>query len=260
MLEQSNRAGSHDEMDSGVTGWIKCCLLGVMSLCLHVAAAEPAVRLLTEDDPPFNYPNEHGGVTGISTEMVTETFRRAGIPYSIEIMPWLRAYNLAQVDSKTCLYSTTRNDEREKRFQWVGPLLKNDWAVFAGPRSPPGVQDMAALKSFSIGGYRGDAVALYLQNRGYKIEYTSDDVLNLRKLMAGHIDFWASGIYHAHFLAEHERLGPLRQVATFSSSYLYLACHPQTPPATLARLNAALDAMRHDGFIDALKKRYLTPP
>ncbi|UTH76406.1 ABC transporter substrate-binding protein [Chromobacterium sp. IIBBL 290-4] len=224
-----------------------------------LAQAEP-IRLLTENDAPFNLPDEHGGVTGISSEMVMEMFRRAGIDYRIDMLPWARAYNLAQTDPRACLFSTTRMPEREKLFVWIGPLLKNDWAVFAGPRSPSGPQTMDSLRPYAIGGYRGDAVAQYLLDRGYKLDIVSDDVLNLRKLMAGHIDFWASGVYHAHYLAEHERLGPLRQVAVFSTSYLYLACHPQTPFRRVARLNAALDAMQKDGFMDSVKKRYLAAP
>ncbi|QEL56831.1 substrate-binding periplasmic protein [Chromobacterium paludis] len=235
-------------------------LLVALTLFSLPAAAGRPLRLLTEDDPPFNYPDDHGGITGISTEMVTEAFRRAGLSYTMQVMPWLRAYRLAQSDKHACLFSTTRNAEREKQFQWVGPLLKNDWAVFAGPRSPAAIRNMQALRPYRIGGYRGDAVALYLQNRGYKLEYTSDDVLNLRKLMAGHIDFWASGIYHAHDLAKHAHLGPLRKVAVFSTSYLYLACHPQIPPDTLTRLSAALHAMQKDGFVGKLKKRYLDSP
>ncbi|WP_158253701.1 substrate-binding periplasmic protein [Chromobacterium alticapitis] len=241
-------------MESRTRGLLACWL----ALWLQFAAAE--TRLLTEDDPPFNYPDGSGGITGISTEMVSEAFRRAGLRYSIALMPWLRAYLQAQTDANACLFSTTRNEEREPLFQWVGPLLKNDWAVFAGPRSPRSARDMEALRPYRIGGYRGDAVALYLQNRGYRLEYTSDDALNLRKLMAGHIDFWASGIYHARFLSKRERTGPLRQVAVFSSSYLYLACHPHMPPDIPQRLNAALDDMRRDGYVDALKKRYLAGP
>jgi len=235
-------------------------LLGMLIFITQNAMADSPVRLLTEDDPPFNYVTQQTGITGISTEIVLEIFRRAGIAYNIEIMPWQRAYNLAQLDLNICLFSTTRTEEREKLFQWIGPLLKNDWGVFAGPHSPPAVHDLTALRGFTIGGYRGDAVALYLQNRGYQLTYTSDDILNLRMLMAGRIDFWASGIYHAHFLAEQEHVTQLRLVANFSSSYLYLACHPQMPAAKTALLSAAMETMRQDGYIEALKKRYLNSP
>ncbi|POZ63844.1 hypothetical protein [Chromobacterium alticapitis] len=85
-----------------------------------LAQAEPA-RWLTDNDAPFNLPDAHGGVTGISSEMVM--FRRAGIDYRIEMQPWARAYNLAQIDPRACLFSTTRTPGREKLFVWIGPLL-----------------------------------------------------------------------------------------------------------------------------------------
>ncbi|WP_152681989.1 substrate-binding periplasmic protein [Chromobacterium subtsugae] len=245
---------------TSVAAWLKTMVAAALALACPASAAAEPVWLLTENDAPFNLPDKRGGVTGIVSEMVMEMFRRAGIAYRIDLLPWARAYQLAQTDPRACLFATTRTAEREKRFVWIGPLLQNDWAVFAGPRSPAGPQDMASLRGYAIGGYRGDAVAQYLIDRGYKLEIVSDDVLNLRKLQAGHIDFWASGVYHAHYLAEHEHLGPLRQVAVFSTSYLYLACHPQTPFRRVSRLNAALEAMRNDGFMDSVKKRYLDPP
>ncbi|MGC0151227.1 substrate-binding periplasmic protein [Chromobacterium vaccinii] len=235
--------------------WLLCG-----GLALASAAAGGAVRLLTEDDPPFNYPDGRGGVAGAATEMVAEMFRRAGVDYRIELLPWARAYQQALLETDACLYATTRTAERERRFVWIGPLLQNDWAIFAGPQSPPGGNDIERLRGYRIGGYRGDAVAQYLLDRGFKLDILSDDVLNLRKLMLGRIDFWASGVYHARFLARRERLGPLREVAVFSSSRLYLACQPRMPAAVTGRLAIALASMQRDGFLERIKKRYQATP
>ena len=38
--------------------------------------------------------------------MVVETAKRANIPYTIEVLPWSRAYLRAQAERDTCLFAT----------------------------------------------------------------------------------------------------------------------------------------------------------
>ncbi|UUZ51013.1 hypothetical protein LP420_16260 [Massilia sp. B-10] len=55
---------------------------------------------------------------------------RAAIDYEIEILPWKRAWFLAQSRSDTCIYSVSRIPEREKLFKWIGPINTSDWTLF----------------------------------------------------------------------------------------------------------------------------------
>ena len=108
-----------------------------------------ALTLLTEENPPFNYV-ENGKLTGLVTDLVTDAMKRANVPYTMEVLPWNRAYVRAQSEKDTCLFATARLDNREKLFLWVGPLANNLWAVYgrgdfagnvlAAPR-PQGVPD-----------------------------------------------------------------------------------------------------------------------
>ena len=40
-----------------------------------------ALTLLTEENPPFNY-TENGKLTGLVTDLVVETVKRANVPYT----------------------------------------------------------------------------------------------------------------------------------------------------------------------------------
>jgi polar amino acid transport system substrate-binding protein len=232
-----------------------------LAVCILVANAQadsfPSVRLLTEDDPPFNLVDASGHIGGVSTEMVREIFKRAAIPYSLELKPWARVYNMALSDKTACLYSTTRSKERENLFQWVGPLLENPWALYGGPLSPKKIHSLEDARAFTIGGYIDDAVAQYLIDRGFSVELAADDLSNVRKLAVGHIDFWATGIYHGRYMTTRENMPQLRPVLIYSSSVLYLACNRAMPDAQIQRLNQALDSMQHDGFMARVRKRYL---
>ena len=91
-----------------------------------------ALTLTTEDYPPFNIVDAKSQqVSGISTEKVIEVMARAKESYTITAYPWVRAYQLAQKERDTCVFSTTRTPERVALFQWVGPLVKNNWYIFA---------------------------------------------------------------------------------------------------------------------------------
>jgi len=217
----------------------------------------PTMHLLTEQYPPFNMTLTNGDVGGMATDVVRELFRRAKLPYQIELQPWIRAFNTAVIENNTCVYSTTRTDNRERQFKWIGPLVENTWALYAGPSSPKGIAALEDARRYTIGGYNGDAESQYLIGLGFNVELTPTDDLNVRKLLAGHIDFWATSKPRGTYLINQLKADQVKQILTFNSVFLYLACNPNVPDATIRRLNDALSTMQHDGFYEQLHKRYL---
>ncbi|WP_201282309.1 substrate-binding periplasmic protein [Chromobacterium phragmitis] len=230
-------------------------LLGALSGCARAEAASPRMRLLTEDYPPFNMPQEGGKLGGLCTDILRELFLRAGISYSMELLPWLRAYAIAQQEDNSCVYSTTRTPGREAQFKWVGPLVSNSWSLFAGPHSPEGVAVLEDARAYTIGSYKGSGMSQYLADLGYKLELARADELNARKLVAGHIDFWASGEFSGGYIAAANHL-PIRLLFSFNTVQMYLACNPRVDERIVQKLNKTLVGMQRDGAVDALRKRY----
>jgi polar amino acid transport system substrate-binding protein len=222
-----------------------------------LAAGRQSLQLLTEEYPPFNMTLADGQVGGMATDIVRELFRRAGIGFSIESEPWIRAFNTAVLENNTCVYSTTRTDNREHQFKWIGPLLENPWVLYAGPHSPPVGLDLESVRRYPIGGYTGDAVAQYLIARGFNVELTPNDELNARKLAGGRIDFWATGKYLGASIVRKQKLEGLRPVLVFNVAFMYLACNPGVANTVVYRLNGLLDGMRQDGFVARTTRRYL---
>lgn len=231
-------------------------LAGGLAFCAGMARAG-GLRLLTEDYPPFNMVDGKGQITGLATDVVRELFKRSDIPYKIELQPWIRAFNTAVLENNTCVYSTTRSDNREHQFKWVGPLFENPWVLYAGPNSPKAVYDLESVRRYKIGGYGGDAVAQFLIARGFNVELTPSDALNARKLALGRVDFWATGKYLGHDLVRREKLTQLKPVLVFNTAFMYLACNPGVPDQTVYRLNAILSGMQQEGVVARISKRYL---
>ncbi|MFZ6678273.1 substrate-binding periplasmic protein [Undibacterium sp. Tian12W] len=214
--------------------------------------------LVTEDYPPFNIVNpKTGEVTGLSTEKVQELMRRAGEKYSITAYPWARSIQMAQNNPDTCVFSTSRTPGREQLYKWVGPLVKNNWVIFAradDTRHPKTLED---LRIYTIGSYRNDAIAEYFSLKGFNTELASTDADNPRKMLAGRFDFWASGELLGWEILKQQGLTKMVvQLFTFNQTEMYLACNTTMSQAKIEKWNQILKEMDKDGTSAAIEKRY----
>lgn len=237
---------------------MKTLILALLCSSGSALAADAAhLKLLTEDYPPFNMADSGGRVIGLSTEIVRQLLQRAGISYDIELLPWVRAFNRAVLEPGTCVYSTTRTEQREHQFKWIGPVVENPWVLYARNDNKTPVPALEAVRPYRLGGYSGDAIAQYLIGKNFEVDLSSADVQNVRKLLAGRIDFWATGKYSGALLAEREKAGAsIRPVLTFNTTLMYLACNPRMEDRTVSLLNDTLERMRRDGSVARIAARY----
>jgi len=213
-----------------------------------------ALTLLTEENPPFNYV-ENGKLTGLVTGLVVDAMKRANVPYTMEVLPWNRAYMRAQAEKDTCLFATARLDNREKLFNWVGPLASNLWAVYGRGDFAGTVRQLPDLKSYRIGGVVNDAKVEYMKENGVtNIRQAPEDRLNPPRLFLAaedpnRIDLWVTGFYGARDVARVAKVSDLKLVFILREIPLYLACSPQTSPAVVKALSDAVDKMRAEGVL-----------
>ena len=227
-----------------------------VGLLLSSGTGGHGLTLTTEESPPFNYSVDGGKtVVGSATQAIHELFKRANMDYTISLYPWVRAYKMAQTEADTCVFSTTRTEEREKSFVWVGPVALNSWVLFALADSSIKLETLEDAKKYTIGGYRGDALTLFLKEQKFSIDEAYYDAQNPKKLSGGRIDLWATGIQTGPFFAEQMKIG-IKPVLRIKKTELYLACNPAVAPETIARLNAALQSMVKDGTTAKIFKKY----
>lgn len=217
-----------------------------------------ALTIVTEEYPPFNMSDpKNGTLHGISVEKVQELMKRNQEKYSLASVPWTRAYQLALQFEDTCVFSTTRTPEREPLFKWVGPLVANNWVVFAradDTRQPKKLED---LRPYAIGGYQSDAVGEYLKHHGYRVDLASSDADNPRKLMHKRFDFWATGELLGHWLIKSSGYGgKIVPLFTFKQTEMYLACHLKMPQAKIDKWNQTLREMVQDGSVETIEQHY----
>lgn len=236
--------------------------VAIVTTLLAGAASAQALRLVTEESYPFQY-LENKKLAGMAVDVVSEMAKRAGVPVEHELMSWKDAYERAQRDRNTCVYSTARLENRERLFRWVGPIVENRWAAFGKAGATQKPKTLADLRYVRVGVLEGDAKATFLMDNGIAaaLNKVSDDALNPPKLTAnknepGKIDAWVTGYFSAQAVAAKTGVNDIEYLFTFETSPNYLACNFGVPADKLQKLSAALDAMKKDGAWQQIVDRY----
>ncbi len=232
--------------------------LFMLLLALCRIATAGSIALTTEDYPPFNMVDRSTGkISGIASDKVFTLMQRAGQPYTVNVFPWSRAYQMAQRLPNTCVFSTTRTPEREPMFKWVGPLVKNNWVLFARADDPRKPNSLEALAPYVLGVYRNDAVGEFLQANGFKTDVATLDSDNPRKLLLHRFDFWATGELLGQAILKNQGLsGQIVPRFQFKRTEMYLACHLAFDQAKIDHLNQVLKQMEQDGTAARIEAKY----
>jgi polar amino acid transport system substrate-binding protein len=232
------------------------------STAASAAAPEPRLTLLTEHSPPASMLENgniggDGKVIGSASDKLRAAMALAGVAYTMQVQPWKRAYTAALERPDTCVFSTTRLPEREHLFKWIGPTDSADWVLLGRANRHYNLTTLEDARPLRIGTYFGDARDAFLRERGFKVDPAQSDVLNPRKLLQGRIDVWAASMRRGSpVLAQNGWDGRIVPVLTFKQVDVYLACNRAVPDALVARLNAAIESMQHDGTMKKIEKQY----
>ncbi|WP_229455671.1 ABC transporter substrate-binding protein [Massilia sp. KIM] len=228
----------------------------------QAAAAAPAhagtrLYITTETSAPSSMLDK-GRVVGIATDKVREAMLRAGVTYSIELLPWKRAYTAALQRSDTCVYSTTRTPEREPLFKWVGPTDGAQWVLMGRADRQWRIGSLDEARGLRIGTYNGDARDHFLRERGLQVDAAPNDLINPRKLLLGRIDLWAASLRSgSKVLEQHGWDKQIVPVYVFNRIEVYLACNRGVPDEVVNRLNAAFAEIARDGTGRRIERAYV---
>jgi len=219
------------------------------------------ILVVTEEFAPYNFTDETGNITGLSTEIVREVFKRAKLDHAIESQPWARAYRTAQDNSNVAIYSIGRNEEREKLFRWVGVVATWDMYLYKlKSRTDVQASKVADLKSYILGGVRDDVRTMYLLKEGFAVDIVTDDISNIKKLQIGRIDAFATDEMALMALAKKggvdfnsmEKLLKLDKLSTGLS----MAFSLKTPEETVEKCRVALESMKKDGSFNKIAAKW----
>jgi polar amino acid transport system substrate-binding protein len=223
------------------------------------AVDKPVLKLYTEDSPPGNY-IDNGQPAGFSVDIVREILRRQKQPDTITVVPWARGYTLAMTDPNVALFSTSRLPEREKSFQWVGPLYTQTWAFYAKKGTAIRMDSLDEAKKVArIGTYLKDAKEQFLKSRGFQnLVSANRNSSNVKHLLKGNIDLWVSSDFNMPYQVEQagENPGMLERVYAFRKVDNFIAFSLKTPTAVAHKWQKYLDEIKEDGTYAMICRKY----
>lgn len=141
------------------------------------------LNYLTENFPPYNY-GATGNLSGVSIDILELIFDELNIDLSqadIEMTNWYTAYEKAQNEPGTVLFSMVRNDDRENIFKWLGPIAPHKETIISFSGGGVKIYDDADLNQYLIGVVTGYPSYGILRDKGVDpgniVEYDSIDEL-----------------------------------------------------------------------------------
>jgi polar amino acid transport system substrate-binding protein len=219
----------------------------------------PTLKLYTEDSPPGSF-SDNGKPAGFAVEIVREILKRRRHPDTIAIVPWSRGYTLAQSGPNVALFSTSRTEQRENRFHWVGPLYTQTWVLYGRKGADIRIRSLEDAKKIGrIGTYLRDAKGQYLQSMGFtNLVNTNRNSSNIRHLIEGNIDLWASSDFNMPYLARQAGFDPddLEAVVPIRRVSNYIAFSLGTPLALVRDWQQCLDDIKMDGTYMRIARKY----
>ncbi len=239
----------------------RCCsILGALLASLVAATAAAELQLLTEEAPPTSFMQD-GELRGMAVEVVRALILRTGDQAQIKLLPWTRAYHLAQQQADTGLFATVRTPEREGKFQWVGPILLGTTSFYSlksrnlhfdsleavaasGPLALP--KQWYTYETLSARGLKNlygvtSAKSMVTMLRHGRVQLIATEDLTLK-------DELASGGLRPDQVQAH---------LPFMRSAYYIAFSPNTDARVVERWQRELSAMRKDGEFEAIFRRWL---
>lgn len=214
--------------------------------------------------PPIDWQEEEK-IVGAGIEILEMIFQELGIEVeSRYVGPWKRVLvNLedGEIDVMCGLYLT---EERKEFAEFTEPFSDDNVTIFVwhDRAFPFETWDDLQGKIFGdiLGASRGQEFEKWREQHNAKIEYVSDNLLNLKKLEVGRIDcFIASYYLGIMYIRKHGYEGkiiPLKKPV--STQQLRYAFSKKSPFVKyLPQINQHIQKMRENGRVEAIFQKHL---
>jgi polar amino acid transport system substrate-binding protein len=219
----------------------------LLSACM-TGCSQAGLRVISEENPPYNFTDETGNITGQSTEIVRQIVSKTGSQVAIEILPWTQGYSIVQKEPNTVLYSTSRIPQREGLFKWVGPIGSADnwfYSKLGADFTIATLDDAKKVKSIAV--YKDDSNQIFLQGQGFtNLDICQDATECIKKLVDGKVDLWLGPAQGLEFIAYGAGINPAEIVAVkfVRRADWYIAFNKETPDTIIQAWQQALDDLK----------------
>lgn len=214
------------------------------------------LNFVTEIYPPYNFVDQ-GKLKGKSVDLLLDVANVLDLPLSvknIKVLPWARAYKMAETGPNVVLFSTTRTKKREEKFQWAGPITSTRVVLLAKKNLGINIQTEADVKKYRIGVIRDDIGDQLIQD----MEVEDNNVFRnskadrlARMLSGGRIQLWAYEENVARWSIEKAGLNnnDFEVVYVLNESELFFTFSKDVPKKIVDQFQLAIDKVKKDSDV-----------
>lgn len=217
------------------------------------ARAESWIVASEDAFPPYSFTRD-GRRAGIDVEIVEAALKAIGVTAQHQALPWSRVIYSIDHDLVDFGFQFVGTAERFARWNMV-PLNRMSQTVLALPyQSAFDYTDLADLRGMTIGvvqGYRYDPA--FDQASHFRRESAEDNLLNLRKLVAGRLDAVVGDLLTLHYLARENGLAAqIRYAEKPIAAVPRYAAFPQARAERAQRFADGMKQITDDGTLAAI--------
>ena len=179
--------------------------LALMLALAHPAQADSHLRMATLEYPPYS--SQHLPNGGSIVELTRRAFAVRGHSVQIDFLPWARVR--AELGNRNYQGALALWPEEIKEEQLIAsrPLFYSELGVFIRNDYPLQFSALQELTGKTLGAVRGYGYPQHVFESGLTLEYSVDDISNLRKLKAKRFDMvLLERIVGNHLIAHDEHL------------------------------------------------------
>ncbi|MCQ8878866.1 transporter substrate-binding domain-containing protein [Pseudoalteromonas shioyasakiensis] len=238
----------------------------MLLLCGQFAYAVQTLTIYTEQFPPYNFSNK-GQLQGINLDITRTLCERVKVECQFELLPWARAYQLAQNNSAAGLVSTARTVQRETLFQWVGPLVSSRTFFYRlATNKHINPTDLNQVSAYSLGLVRGNVYEQLVYEVGFEADKNllqfSHHYEYMNLFFKNKIDLILGSEYVLDYQLQQfghggKEVVKLVELPVEKLGGNYLAFNKAVPKEIIAQFNVQLQRLREEGEIDSFKNLYI---
>lgn len=235
-----------------------------VSLFFTVAAYAEDITIMTENFPSETDKVSENKIGGIAGEIITKALEAKKITFKMAWSPWKRAQQETQSnsDKKSFIIPLTRNAERESSYNWVAKIYDADTA-FLTLKGTKKLDSMSEAKGKKIGvllgsSYEGTIVDAKSGLTKSDIEAVANDATNAKKLEAGKIYGWYTGVIGgiAVLKAEKISISKIEIGKNIDREENYIATAKDTPAELANKVKDAIESFKKTPQYSAIIKKY----
>lgn len=236
-------------------------------LSVYSAPAEETITIATLEYAPWTGKNLKSN--GFVNHVISEAFQRKGYTVKYTYLPWARGVAETKNGNYSALSYVYWSKDREKEFLLSDPISEEKIVFFHLKSNPMNDwKTLEDLKHYKIGATRGYTYTkefwLAAKTKRLIVEATHSDLQNFKKLLAGRIDIFPSGLVNGASILRKEFNASQSQLLTShpkplseTTGHLAFAKSRKNSENLLQIFNQGLAELRQSGLYDRYRNNLL---